>query len=162
AIFHDFNTRFTTPGGFHRPLGARHRQWATSTGKANFIPPTTLDTNDDAPSQDHDVLRLITLRSNGQFNTTIYSYDDRFRGIYGSRWVLMMNHDDMDRFGLKENDVVTLTTAVDDGVKREVGGFRIVAYDIPVGCVGGYYPECNPLIPLWHHAEKSKVPAAKS
>ena len=28
-------------------------------------------------------------------------------------------------------------------------------YDIPQGCVGGYYPECNPLVPLWHHAEGS-------
>jgi len=37
-----------------------------------------------------------------------------------------------------------------------------VAYDIPEGCIAGYYPECNPLIPLWHHAEKAKVPAAKS
>ena len=35
-------------------------------------------------------------------------------------------------------------------------------YDIPEGCIGGYYPECNPLLPLWHHEEKSKTPAAKS
>jgi hypothetical protein len=55
-----------------------------------------------------------------------------------------------------------LATAVDDGVDRKVDGFRVVAYDIPEGCIGGYYPECNPLIPLWHHAEGSKVPAAKS
>ena len=27
-----------------------------------------------------DILQLITLRSNDQFNTTIYSYDDRYRG----------------------------------------------------------------------------------
>ena len=53
-------------------------------------------------------------------------------------------------------------TAVDDGVHREVGGFRVRSYDIPEGCIAGYYPECNPLIPLWHHAEKAKVPAAKS
>jgi hypothetical protein len=36
-----------------------------------------------------------------------------------------------------------------------------VAYDIPEGCAA-YYPECNPLVPLWHHAEGSKVPAAKT
>ncbi len=35
-------------------------------------------------------------------------------------------------------------------------------YDVPTGCIAGYYPECNPLIPLWHHAKESKVPAAKA
>ena len=149
-----------TPGGFHRPLGARHRKWDTATGRANFIVPDSLATDIDVP--DRDVVQLLTLRSNGQFNTTIYSYDDRFRGIYGSRMVLMMHRNDIDRFGLKEGDIVGLETAVDDGVERTVGGFRVVPHDIPEGCIGGYYPECNPLIPLWHHAEGSKVPAAKS
>ena len=45
---------------------------------------------------------------------------------------------------------------------RAVDGLRITPYDIPPGSAGGYYPECNPLMPLAHHAEKSKVPAAKS
>jgi molybdopterin-dependent oxidoreductase alpha subunit len=161
-IFHDFNARMWRPGGFHRPLGARHRKWITKTGKANFVTPDSLATDIDMPEGQRDVLQLITLRSNGQFNTTIYSYDDRFRGIYGSRMVLMMNRKDIDRLGLHADDMVGLETAVDDGVHRAVNGFRIVAYDIPEGCIGGYYPECNPLIPLWHHAEKSKVPAAKS
>jgi hypothetical protein len=58
--------------------------------------------------------------------------------------------------------VVTLSTAVDDGVDRKVTGLRVVRYDLPEGCVAGYYPECNPLLPLWHHEEKSKTPAAKS
>ena len=43
-----------------------------------------------------------------------------------------------------------------------VHGLRVTQYDIPTGCVGGYYPELNPLIPLWHHAKESQVPAAKS
>jgi len=38
----------------------------------------------------------------------------------------------------------------------------VIAYDIPEGCCAGYYPECNVLVPLWHHAERAKVPAAKS
>jgi hypothetical protein len=41
-------------------------------------------------------------------------------------------------------------------------GFRVVPYNIPEGCIGAYYPEVNGLIPLWHYAERSKVPAAKS
>jgi molybdopterin-dependent oxidoreductase alpha subunit len=161
-IFHDFNARMWQPGGFHRPLGARKREWKTKTGKANFITPKSLATDIDAPRDARDVVQLITLRSNGQFNTTVYNYDDRLRGIYGSRHVVLMHRNDIDRFGLSEGQIVSLTTAVDDGVERRVGGLRVVAYDIPEGCVAGYYPECNPLLPLWHHAEKSKTPAAKS
>jgi molybdopterin-dependent oxidoreductase alpha subunit len=161
-IFHDFNARLWEPGGFHRPISARKRVWKTETGKANFITPTSLSTDIDIPPEQRDVLQLITLRSNGQFNTTVYNYDDRFRGIYGSRHVVMMHQNDIDRFGLKEGEMVVLTTAVDDGVERKVGGLRVVAYEIPEGCIAGYYPECNPLLPLWHYAEKSKTPAAKS
>jgi len=43
-----------------------------------------------------------------------------------------------------------------------VRGLRVVAYNVPQGSCAGYYPECNPLLPLWHHAEGSHVPAAKS
>jgi molybdopterin-dependent oxidoreductase alpha subunit len=161
-IFHDFNARLWEPGGFHRPISARKRVWKTETGKANFITPTSLSTDIDIPPEQRDVLQLITLRSNGQFNTTVYNYDDRFRGISGSRHVVMMHQNDIDRFGLKEGETVVLTTAVDDGVERKVEGLRVVAYEIPEGCIAGYYPECNPLLPLWHYAEKSKTPAAKS
>jgi molybdopterin-dependent oxidoreductase alpha subunit len=161
-IFHDFNARMWQPGGFHRPLGARKRIWKTETGKANFITPKSLATDIDVPPEERDIVQLITLRSNGQFNTTVYNYDDRFRGIYGSRHVVLMHRNDIDRFELKEGEIVTLMTAVNDGVERKVEGFRVVAYDIPEGCIAGYYPECNPLLPLWHHAEKSKTPAAKS
>ncbi|MCA1453014.1 FdhF/YdeP family oxidoreductase [Bradyrhizobium sp. BRP22] len=161
-IFHDFNARLWRPGGFHRPLGARERRWNTKTGKANFITPGSLATDIDTRPEDRDIVQLITLRSNGQFNTTIYNYDDRFRGIHGSRQVVLMHPNDIDRFALKEGSVVTLATAANDGVKREVGGLRVVAYNIPEGCIAGYYPECNPLLPLWHHEKKAKTPAAKS
>jgi molybdopterin-dependent oxidoreductase alpha subunit len=161
-IFHDFNDRLWNPGGFHRPIAARKRKWNTETGKANFIVPTSLSTDIDVAPDQRDVVQLMTLRSNGQFNTTVYNYDDRFRGIYGSRHVVMMHRNDIDRFGLTEGQAVTLTTAVDDGVERKVTGLQVVEYDIPEGCIGGYYPECNPLLPLWHYAEKSKTPAAKS
>lgn len=76
--------------------------------------------------------------------------------------VVLMHRNDIDRFGLAEGQTVTLATAVDDGVDRRVAGLQIVAYDIPEGCIAGYFPECNPLLPLWHYAEKSKTPAAKS
>jgi molybdopterin-dependent oxidoreductase alpha subunit len=160
--FERFNERMFEPGGFHRPIAARHRQWKTKTGKANFIVPRGLDEDGDMPANGPDVLRLMTLRSNDQFNTTIYGYDDRFRGVKGTRRIVFMNEGDIARLGLHDGDTVTLSTVAEDGVDRTVAGLRVIAYDIPAGCCGGYYPECNPLIPLWHHADRSKVPAAKS
>ena len=162
--FRDFNKRLFEPGGFHRPIAARERVWKTKTGKANFIAPRSLDENPDieAAPERADVLQLLTVRSNDQFNTTIYGFHDRFRGVKGTRMVLFMNAGDVERFGLTEGGLVTLTTAVDDGIVRQVTGFRVTPYSIPEGCCAAYYPECNPLIPLWHHAEGSKVPAAKS
>lgn len=160
--FRDFNARLFTPGGFHRPIAARQRDWKTKTGKATFVSPVSLDENPDECGRNGQVLQLMTLRSNDQFNTTIYGYDDRFRGIKGTRKIVLINKRDMARFALTEGDEVTLSTVFHDGLVREVPGLRIHAYDVPDGCIGGYYPECNPLIPLSHHAERSKVPAAKS
>jgi molybdopterin-dependent oxidoreductase alpha subunit len=160
-IFHDFNERMWTPGGFRKPLGAAERIWKTESGKAEFTAPDELPGNPDMDGG-AEVLRLFTIRSDGQFNTTIYSHDDRFRGVHGSRMVLFMGQADMARYGLDKGDVVALRTKTDDGVERRVDGLQIVPYDVPPGCIAGYYPECNPLIPLWHHAKESKVPAAKS
>jgi molybdopterin-dependent oxidoreductase alpha subunit len=163
-IFRDFNGRMWQPGGFHKPLAARHRQWRTATGKANFIAPKTLAGNIDIDPERRDIFQLSIFRSQGQFNTTIYSYRDRFRGVSGTRMVLFMNQNDIDRLGLSEGAVVSLVTDTPnrhDGVDRRVDGFIVHAYNIPQGCLGGYYPECNPLVPLWHHAEGSYVPAYK-
>jgi len=161
AIFHDFNARMWTPGGFRKPLGAAERVWNTESKRAEFTVPDELPGNPDMHGGG-DVLRLFTIRSDGQFNTTVYSNDDRFRGVHGSRMVLFMGPTDMARLGLSKGDRVSLRTAADDGVDRRVDDLQIVPYDVPDGCIAGYYPECNPLIPLWHHAKESKVPAAKS
>jgi anaerobic selenocysteine-containing dehydrogenase len=113
---------------------------------------------DDAPGR----LRLVTLRSNGQYNTTVYFNDDRFRGVHDTRMIVFMNPADIARFNLADGQEITLVSDAGDDVHREVRGLRVVAYDIPQGCIGGYYPECNALIPFWHHAQESKTPAAKS
>ncbi|CAD6513050.1 FdhF/YdeP family oxidoreductase [Paraburkholderia sabiae] len=161
-IFHDFNARLWTPGGFHRPLAARERKWKTKSGKAEFAVPESLNEDPDMPERSSSDLRLFTLRSDSQFNTTIYRHDDRFRGISGTRMVVLMNPVDIARHGLDPGMSVSLEAVSPDGVKRQVDGFTVVSYDVPVGCAAGYYPECNPLIPLSHHAKESKVPAAKS
>jgi anaerobic selenocysteine-containing dehydrogenase len=151
-----------TPGGFRRPMPAAERQWKTPNGKANFIVPRGLEEDPDMPVPSTDVLRLMTLRSDDQFNTSVYSLDDRFRGVYGTRKVLLMNLLDIQRLGLTAGDEVVASTVARDNVSRSVSQLRVTPYDIPEGCVAGYYPELNPLIPLWHHAEGSQVPAAKS
>ncbi|MBZ5759273.1 MULTISPECIES: FdhF/YdeP family oxidoreductase [Rhizobium] len=159
-IFKDFNKRLFTPGGFEKPLAARERDWQTDTGKANFKVPTALSASF---AEDHaDIFRLMTLRSNDQFNTTVYGYSDRFRGVEGTRMVIFLNVADMQRLGIAKDDTVSLVTATDDNIVRRLDGLRAVPHSIPEGCCGAYYPECNSLIPLWQHAEKSKVPAAKS
>jgi anaerobic selenocysteine-containing dehydrogenase len=159
-VFHDFNARMWTPGGFHRPLKARERVWDTPSGKANFIVPSGLDENPDVHDSGDDVLRLITLRSSDQFTSSVYSYDDPYREIHGSRRVLLMNARDMARLAIQEGQRVTLTTAGGKGL-REVVGLCALAFDIPEGCAAGYYPECNPLLAIEHHAARSHVPAAK-
>jgi anaerobic selenocysteine-containing dehydrogenase len=106
--------------------------------------------------------RLITLRSNDQFNTTIYGYSDRMRGIDGTRDVLLINRDEMAKAGLQEGQVVGLESDAQDGVRREVGGLVVTPFDLPPGCVAAYYPEMNPLVPLSHHDRLSKTPASKS
>ena len=161
-IFHDYEKRMWAPGGFQRPIPARKREWKTETGKANFITPEALDEDPDMPGCAPDTLRMITLRSNDQFNTTVYGYDDRFRGIKGTRDVLLMNESDIGRLGLVAGGKVRVETVSKDNIERALGGLTVVAYNIPPGCVGAYYPEANVLLPIWHHAVGSKTPAAKS
>ena len=157
--FKDFNRRMFEPGGFPRPLPARERKWKTPNGKANFtVPKFTVN----PPSDADGIYELMTMRADGQFNTTVYNEDDRFRGVYGSRHVVLMNADDMKEIGVEQGALVTLSTECEDGVQRRLSDLQVVTYDIPRKNLAGYYPECNGLIPLSHFAEGSKVPASKS
>jgi molybdopterin-dependent oxidoreductase alpha subunit len=158
--FKDFNRRLFTPGGFYRGNSARERVWKTESGKAQFSVPETMTAAGmpDAPGR----YRLITMRSNDQFNTTIYGYSDRLRGIEGTRDVLLMHPDEIAAAGLTEGQKVGLASDAGDGVDRHVGGLTVTPFLLPRGCVGAYYPEMNPLVPLWYHDEESKTPAGKS
>ncbi|MEP9402158.1 FdhF/YdeP family oxidoreductase [Sphingomonas sp. VNH70] len=158
--FHDFEERMFTPGGFYRGNSARERVWKTESGKAEFTVPQSLSGTDipDAPGR----LRLVTLRSNDQFNTTIYGYDDRFRGISGTRDVVLLNPREIAKAGLRKGQIVTLVGDGDDGIDRRVAGLKVVPFDLPDGCIAGYYPELNPLIPIGWHDKESMTPAAKA
>ena len=157
--FHDFNARMFEPGGFYRGNPAHERIWKTASGKAEFTVPSVLSALGvgDAPGRYH----LITLRSNDQFNTTIYGFSDRLRGLEGSRMILLINPADMAREGLHEGDVVRLVGDAGDEVQREVAALTVTPFSLPDGCLGGYFPEMNALIPLWYHDEASKTPASK-
>lgn len=117
--------------------------------------------SDDEESDSPGVLRLVTVRSDDQFNTTVYSDEDRLRRVQG-RDVLLMNGDDMAAAGLDAGARVDVTSVFGDSVTRQVRSLRVVRYALPRGCVVGYFPELNALIPLEHHARESEVPAAKS
>ena len=157
--FRGFNERLFQPGGFPRPVPARERKWVTANGKANFLTPPQLFP--DFKAEGADVLFLTTLRSNDQFNTTVYGYTDRFRGIEGTRHVLLMNPVDIERLGLAAGDAVDLVTAIGTDRTRSVRGLRVVAYGIPAGSCAAYYPEANPLFPLTHHEPEAKTPGYK-
>jgi anaerobic selenocysteine-containing dehydrogenase len=158
--FHDFNARVFTPGGFYRGNSARERVWKTESGKAEFTVPKTMTSVGFAAAEGR--YRLVTLRSNDQFNTTIYGYSDRLRGIEGTRDVVLMNPEDIAAAGLENGQVVALVSDAQDGVHRKVDGLTVTPFLLPRGCIGAYYPEMNPLIPLWYHDEQSKTPAAKA
>jgi anaerobic selenocysteine-containing dehydrogenase len=102
------------------------------------------------------------LRSNDQFNTTIYGYSDRLRGIDGKRDVLLISPAEIARNGLRAGQRVALVSDAGDGMKRRLDGLEVTPFDLPDGCLGAYYPEANVLVPLSHHDEASKTPAYKA
>lgn len=159
-IYTGFNERIQQPHGFHLDIPPRRRVWPTPNGKANILVMPGLDVDD--PVHDPDMLRLATVRSHDQYNTTIYSYNDRYRGVYNDRMVLFMNIEDRLARGLEKEALVSLETISGDGVQRRVEGLTVLDYPMPRGALAGYYPELNPLLPLDYYDRISGTPAAKS
>ena len=159
-IFQAYNARIRVPGGFHLTSTARERIWATPTGKANFLVFEGL--GEDPADAETDVLWLTTVRSHDQYNTTIYSLSDRYRGVYGQRDVVFLSPREMARRGLGPDDRVDLVTHSQDGVERAVTGFRLVPYAFPDGSCAAYYPETNPLVPLYARDPLCFTPSSKA
>ncbi|HEX8658928.1 MAG TPA: FdhF/YdeP family oxidoreductase [Hymenobacter sp.] len=153
--FEDYNRKLRKPGGFYLPNGPRERKFTTENGKANFTT-TTLEKHHLEPDQ----LVLMTVRSHDQFNTTIYEYNDRYRGIHGERRVLFMNPADMAARNIKAKDLIDITSHY-KGEERRVEKFVAVPYDIPKGNVSAYFPEANPLVPIGSVAKISNTPTSK-
>jgi molybdopterin-dependent oxidoreductase alpha subunit len=159
ALFRDFNARIRQPGGFHLYNGPRELTWNTATGRANFLVAEGI--MEDTPSANADALLLATIRSHDQYNTTIYSLNDRYRGVFGGRMVVFMNAADMADREIEERSLVELESLADRN-RRIVPGFIAHAYNIPRGSIAAYYPETNELMPVSHIDPQSKTPSAKS
>lgn len=129
----------------------RHEpRFATPNGKAQFAV-TPLP---ELPERDGR-LRLMTIRSEGQFNTVVYEEEDIYRG-QERRDVILMNAADIERLGLQTDQVVTVRSSA--GV---MPGIRVRAIDIRAGNVAMYYPESNVLVPVDVDPD-SKTPAFKN
>jgi anaerobic selenocysteine-containing dehydrogenase len=154
--FEDFNRRVRLPLGFRIRQPARERVFLTASGSAEF---SAAPMPDVVPPPGR--LTLSTVRSHDQWNTTIYSDNDRYRGLKNLRTALFMNVDDMGERGLDEFDLIDITSFARDGSTRTVYGYRALAYDTPRGSVFGYMPELNVLCAIADHSEQSGQPLTK-
>jgi molybdopterin-dependent oxidoreductase alpha subunit len=154
--FGDYNKRLRDPGGFYLPNCNRDGAFNTGSKKAYF--------NIGAIHTIHlheDELLMMTIRSHDQFNTTIYGLNDRYRGVYNERRVILMNQGDMNRRNLQQGDVVDIFNH-HGGVERVAHKFIVVPYPIPATCAATYFPETNVLVPVNSVAKKSNTPVSKA
>lgn len=130
---------------FHEP------KFNTPTGKAKFhvVPIPVL------PPLEANELRLMTIRSEGQFNTVVYEEEDLYRG-QDRRDIILMNPADMQRMGLREDWRVTVRSPV-----GEMTNIHVRPFDIHAGNAAMYAPEANILVPRTADPE-SRTPAFKS
>jgi molybdopterin-dependent oxidoreductase alpha subunit len=162
--FAGYNARIKEPGGFRLPLPPTERVWRTASGKAEFIVMAGMP--QDPCVRDPEVLLLATLRSHDQYNTTIYGFDDRYRGIFGRRDVIFLNPEDLAARNIAPGEKVDIEAV--PGPDEPAGPVRVlrnltaVAYAIPKGSAAAYYPEANVLISLARYDRRSGTPAYKS
>ena len=154
--FDDYNARVRRDGGFYLPNAARERVFKTASGKALFTI-HALPRHNLAPDQ----FLMMTIRSHDQFNTSVYSANDRYRGISDGRRVVFLNPEDIAATGLHARQVVDLVSHF-EGEERMARAFVVVPYDIPRRCAATYFPEANVLVPVRSVAAKSNTPASKS
>ena len=155
--FDEYNSRVRVDGGFYLPNGPRDGPtWDTPSGKAQF---TVLDLPNAVAETGQ--FTMMTVRSHDQYNTTIYGMDDRYRGVYGARRVVLMNRIDMTEMGIESGDEVDLTSHF-AGDSIHAPAWKVVPYEIPRGNLCTYFPEANVLVPLDSVAEGSNTPTSKS
>ena len=154
--FENFNARIRKDV-FYLPNDARdRRKFNNPEGKAKFsisqLTPPNL-----APDQ----YLMTTVRSHDQFNTTIYGLDDRYRGVYNGRRVIFMNGDDIKAAGLRQGQLVDLTSYYKDET-RTACHFMVAPMEIARRCTATYFPEANVLVSINNSADRSNTPVSKS
>ncbi|MFI9558037.1 FdhF/YdeP family oxidoreductase [Nonomuraea endophytica] len=154
--FEDFNRRVRLPMGFRIKQPARELIFLTPSGQAEF---STARLPDVVPAPG--TLILGTMRSHDQWNTTIYSDNDRYRGIKNLRTLVFMNADDMRERGIGQFDPVDITSTARDGSTRSLRGYLAVQHNLPKGCAAGYMPEMNVLCSITDHSTQSDQPLMK-
>ncbi|MFB2596577.1 FdhF/YdeP family oxidoreductase [Herbiconiux sp. P17] len=153
-----YNEKVRRPDGFVLPNGPRDsRTFPTAVGKA-ILTVNVLERIECPPGR----LLLQTLRSHDQFNTTIYSRNDRYRGIKKGRDVVFVNPDDLVELGLEDGQQVDVFSEWPGQPDRALRGFRVVSYPTARGCAAAYFPEANVLVPLDSTAEGSNTPVSKA
>ncbi len=120
----------------------------TASGKA-VMHKTTL------PPKRKDEYRLITLRSEGQFNSVVYEENDLYRGV-PHRFCVLISNEDAVQLGIKDGDMVNVR-----GEAGRMENIEAVISPIKPGVLAMYYPEANVLIRA-NVDEKSRTPAFKS
>jgi molybdopterin-dependent oxidoreductase alpha subunit len=153
--FERYNQRVREPNGFALPNEPREGRFPLPGGRARFTVHTLPEL-----SLPEGRFWLTTLRSHDQFNTTVYDLDDRYRGIFGHRHVVMMAPADVEAQGLSRGQKIRLTSHF-RGETRSLDGFVVVPYDIPRGNLACYFPEANPLVPVGSRAKGSRTPTSK-
>jgi anaerobic selenocysteine-containing dehydrogenase len=131
---------------FHRP------QFGTSDGRAVLHTHALPDLLTDGQRS----LRMMTVRSEGQFNTVVYEEEDLYRN-QDRRDVLLMHPDDLDRLGLVHDQPVTVTSETGRMENIFARGFA----EIRPGNALMYYPEANVLVSR-HIDPQSRTPAFKN
>ncbi|MGE3800038.1 MAG: FdhF/YdeP family oxidoreductase [Candidatus Kapaibacterium sp.] len=100
-------------------------------------------------------LMLMTIRSEGQFNTVVYEEHDRYRN-QSSRDVIMMSSADIERLGLRDGERVTVVSET-----GQMENIRVSRYDVTPGSAAMYYPEANILVPTFVD-NQSRTPGFKN
>ena len=154
--FKDYNIQVRNPAGFYLPNGVKKRLFHNVEKKALFtvnpLPELLIPQGK---------FRLGTVRSHDQYNTTIYEYGDRYRGIEKGRRVIFIHPDDIREAGFQQGEKVDLFSDYKN-IKRTVYGFTLVPYDLPRKCLMAYFPEANPLVPAHLCNPITGTPASKN
>ncbi|NUJ88278.1 FdhF/YdeP family oxidoreductase [Plantibacter sp. MCCC 1A11337] len=153
-----YNEQIRREDGFVLPNGPRDSRTFTNPEGRALLTVNELEPIHCPPGR----LVLQTLRSHDQFNTTIYSLNDRYRGIKKGRNVVFVNPDDLRDLGLEDGQTVDVFSEWAGQPDRELRGFRVVSYPTARGCAAAYFPEANVLVPLDSTADRSNTPVSKA